>query len=93
MGYESYLRKRRISVSSMRYKPTGKHRHSLHFSLVYRSVFAQIFPRLQPMRESNTCTTLDTHPTSYIRSWAVIKNCLLGETFIYSYKSSTCPLS
>jgi hypothetical protein len=29
MGYESYLRKRRISVSSRRYKPTGKHRHSL----------------------------------------------------------------
>jgi hypothetical protein len=29
MGYESYLRKRRISVSSKRYKPTGKHRPSL----------------------------------------------------------------
>jgi hypothetical protein len=29
MGYESYLRKRRISVSSRRYKPTGKHPHSL----------------------------------------------------------------
>jgi hypothetical protein len=29
MGYESYLRKRQISVSSWRYKPTGKHRHSL----------------------------------------------------------------
>jgi hypothetical protein len=29
MGYESYLRKRRISVSSRRYKPTEKHRHSL----------------------------------------------------------------
>jgi hypothetical protein len=29
MGYESYLRKRRISVSSRRYKPTGKHRHPL----------------------------------------------------------------
>jgi hypothetical protein len=29
MGYESYLRKRRISVSSRRYKPTGKDRHSL----------------------------------------------------------------
>jgi hypothetical protein len=35
MGYESYLRKRRISVSSRRYKPTAKHRHSL----VYFSVF------------------------------------------------------
>jgi hypothetical protein len=29
MGYESYLRKRRISVSSRRYKLIGKHRHSL----------------------------------------------------------------
>jgi hypothetical protein len=29
MGCESYLRKRRISVSSRRYQPTGKHRHSL----------------------------------------------------------------
>jgi hypothetical protein len=29
MGYESYLRKRRISVSSRRYKSTGKHRHLL----------------------------------------------------------------
>jgi hypothetical protein len=28
-GYESYLRKPGISVSSRRYKPTGKHRHSL----------------------------------------------------------------
>jgi hypothetical protein len=28
-GCESYLRKRRISVSSKRYKPTGNHRHSL----------------------------------------------------------------
>jgi hypothetical protein len=38
MGYESYLRKRRISVSSRCYKPTGKHRHSLRYfrlSLVY----------------------------------------------------------
>jgi hypothetical protein len=33
MGYESYLR--RILVSSRRYKPTGKHRHSLPLSLVY----------------------------------------------------------
>jgi hypothetical protein len=44
MGYESYLRKRRISVSSRRYKPIGK----------YRSVFAQRFSRSQPMRESTT---------------------------------------
>jgi hypothetical protein len=29
MGYESYLRKRGISVLSRRYKPTGKHRHLL----------------------------------------------------------------
>jgi hypothetical protein len=29
MGYESYLRKRRMSVSSRRYKPTEKRRHSL----------------------------------------------------------------
>jgi hypothetical protein len=29
MGYESYLCKRRIPVSSRRYKPTGKRRHSL----------------------------------------------------------------
>jgi hypothetical protein len=29
MDYESYPRKRRISVSSRRYKPTGKHRHLL----------------------------------------------------------------
>jgi hypothetical protein len=27
------------------------------FSLIYRSAFAQIFPRSQPMRESNTSTT------------------------------------
>jgi hypothetical protein len=44
MGYESYLRKRRISVSSGRYKPIGK----------YRSLFAQRFSRSQPMRESTT---------------------------------------
>jgi hypothetical protein len=38
MGYESYLRKRRISVSSRRHKPTEKHRLSLRWfrlSLVY----------------------------------------------------------
>jgi hypothetical protein len=29
MGYESYLRKLRISVSRRRFKPTGKHCHSL----------------------------------------------------------------
>jgi hypothetical protein len=84
MGYELYLQKRRISVSSRRYKPTGKHRHSLHycrlslvnlygfefestrrfqfsftnFSLVYRSAFAQIFPRSQLMRESKTSTCI-----------------------------------
>jgi hypothetical protein len=62
MGDESYLRKRRISVSSRRYKPTGKHRRRFQFlfrdfSLVYRSAVAQIFPRSQPMRESNTSTT------------------------------------
>jgi hypothetical protein len=28
------------------------------FSLVYHSAFAPIFPRSQPMRESNTSTTL-----------------------------------
>jgi hypothetical protein len=32
MDYESYLRKQRISTG--RYKPTGKHRHSLPLSLV-----------------------------------------------------------
>jgi hypothetical protein len=60
MGYESYLRKRQISISNRCYKPTGKHRHSFsfsvfiyRFSLVYRSAFAHIFPRSQPMRESN----------------------------------------
>jgi hypothetical protein len=30
------------------------------FPLVYRSAFAQIFPRLKPMRESNTCTCSDS---------------------------------
>jgi hypothetical protein len=35
MGYESYLPKQRISVSSRRYKPTRKHR----LSLVYLYVF------------------------------------------------------
>jgi hypothetical protein len=30
MGSESYLGKRRISVSSGHCKPTEKHRHSLH---------------------------------------------------------------
>jgi hypothetical protein len=29
MGYEPYLRKGRISVSSRHYKPTGKHRNLL----------------------------------------------------------------
>jgi hypothetical protein len=29
MGYESYLRKRGISVSNRLYKPIGKHGHSL----------------------------------------------------------------
>jgi hypothetical protein len=29
----------------------------LQFSLLFRSAFAQIFPRSQPMRESNTSTT------------------------------------
>jgi hypothetical protein len=72
MGYESYLRKRRISVTSRRYKPTRKHRHSLGSSLslsrlcsgrFYKvfigiSAFAQIFPRSQAMRESNTSAIL-----------------------------------
>jgi hypothetical protein len=29
VGYESYLRKERISVSTRPYEPTRKHRHSL----------------------------------------------------------------
>jgi hypothetical protein len=37
MGYESYLRKRRISVSSS-YKPTGKHRHLLRQCRLSRKV-------------------------------------------------------
>jgi hypothetical protein len=35
------------------------------FSLVYRSALAQIFPRLQPMRESNTLYSQFQHSTSY----------------------------
>jgi hypothetical protein len=53
MGFESYLCKRQISVSSGRYKPTGKHRHSLR-QVRLSLVCAQIFPRSQPMREYNT---------------------------------------
>jgi hypothetical protein len=73
MGCEPYLRKRRISVSSRRYK--HRHRQSKQCSseicrvvvdvfsshlLVYRSAFAQRFSRSQPTRESNTSTTIDT---------------------------------
>jgi hypothetical protein len=47
MGFESYL------LSSGRYKPTGKHRHSLR-QVRLSLVCAQIFPRSQPMREYNT---------------------------------------
>jgi hypothetical protein len=53
MGFESYLCKPRISVSNGRYKPTGKHRHSLR-QVRLSLVCAQIFPRTQPMREYNT---------------------------------------
>jgi hypothetical protein len=54
-GYESYLRKRRISVSTRRYELSFT-----DFSLVYRSALAQIFPRSQPMKESNTSTRLNS---------------------------------
>jgi hypothetical protein len=98
MGYESCLRKRRISVPNGPYKLTGKHRHSLclfhlslvyslvysylyvvfefessrrfqssftNFSLVYRSAFAQIFPR--SMRESKTFNCFNSKSTRSAR--------------------------
>jgi hypothetical protein len=61
MGYESYQPEniviRYVIVVSSRLSSRRFQFSLTDFSLVYRSAFAQIFPRSQPMRESNTSTT------------------------------------
>jgi hypothetical protein len=54
-----------ISLSSICIQSSRRFRFSFtDFSLVYRSAFAQIFPRSHPMRESNTSNKI-THSEKY----------------------------